>query len=239
MRKICIAHLSDLHIGPNQPPGYDRVRKNLIEDLKSTIKNNSLSLDSVAVTGDIVDRGGSEVHYKIASDFLRDIAKELNIDRGCIAIVPGNHDIPRRDIVTECASKYDVDYFSKLECQRFEEYWESLGVRFRHYNSFVDGIVPDYCRYKFGAGIRQYKTPSGIKVRFLLLNSAWLSSGESDQGRIGVGKWQLESLQESQKDTEISDITIALLHHPIQWLNENDRNCTLSFLPKRQNRLNS
>jgi tetratricopeptide (TPR) repeat protein len=217
-------------MGPDQQPEYDRVRNNLIEDLRTIVKNNSLSLDSIAVTGDIVDRGGGQKHFGTASEFFKKLTTTLGIDANSIAIVPGNHDIPRRQIVTECAAKYDVDHFSNLNRQQFEEDWEALNLRFNSYYSFVNELVPDYCKFNYGAGIRHYNTSNGIKVQFILLNSVWLTSGTTDYGRIGVGKWQLESLKECQDPTDIPDITVALMHHPVQWLSEQDRNTTLAFL---------
>lgn len=59
------------------------------------------------------------------------------------------------------------------------------------------------------------------RICFLLFNTAWASQDSRDERRLKVGKFQLDKIQqeyENGKKEEGYDLTIALAHHPLNWL---------------------
>lgn len=83
-----IIHLSDLHFGTHN--------NDIVENLEREIKN--LAPDIVIISGDFTQIGSAE-EFAIAADFLK------NINRPYLCI-PGNHDIPARNLVQRFFDPY-------------------------------------------------------------------------------------------------------------------------------------
>ena len=59
----------------------------------------------------------------------------------------------------------------------------------------------------------------GTRVRFIGLCSAWASCSDEDQGRLLIGRWQVNTLLAEGGD---ADLHVALVHHPWSFLAEFD-----------------
>ena len=115
-----ILHISDLHIDEDgssmlQKENY---RNTLIQSLM-----NQEGLDTMIISGDIVNRGGSQKAYEEAEKILKGIIEKLNIVN--ILCVPGNHDVDRDSLReklndTNQEDKLCRDYDTKFtQYQRF------------------------------------------------------------------------------------------------------------------------
>ena len=61
-------------------------------------------------------------------------------------------------------------------------------------------------------------------ICFLCINSSWLCMDENDEGRLRIGRFQLDDLM-SQYQSVKKDINlvIALMHHPTDWLTKDEQ----------------
>ena len=232
IKSFCIAHLSDLHISNKEDPSLERVRNALINDLTNLINTNGLSLDAVAITGDIIDRGHQK-SFTTAKDFCDKLLSELKLEQEKLLIVPGNHDIPRRDAVSIFLKNIKEDDFQ--DEAKSEEHWETLGARFKNYNEFAKSFMfnDSFHEGMFGGALKDVYTSCGI-IRFVLLNSAWAACGRDDYGNLFIGRWQLESLKEISSDLPQADLTIALTHHPFVWFCKSEKELLQEFLSNDQ-----
>jgi formylglycine-generating enzyme required for sulfatase activity/serine/threonine protein kinase len=60
----------------------------------------------------------------------------------------------------------------------------------------------------------------GLTVHLAGFNSAWLSSSDADRGNLVLSRWLCHQLLAGAED---ADLTIALLHHPWDYLHEHDQ----------------
>ncbi|MGZ4106396.1 MAG: metallophosphoesterase family protein, partial [Tumebacillaceae bacterium] len=136
MRKFSVVHISDLHIREGEENSFNRVRENVVIDLKEMIARENFEIDAIVMTGDVVDKGGSEKAYQKANVLFDCIANELDLDPKKIIIVPGNHDIPRVDLISNFFQGDKYDEF--LDVNKFKSNWSVLKTRFDMFNKFND-----------------------------------------------------------------------------------------------------
>jgi hypothetical protein len=86
--KMCILHLSDLHLENKVQARVYRTQleTDLIRELK--IKR----LEYLVISGDIANRA-TEDEYNAAFEMLDGLIKSFNLSPECVVIVPGNHDL--------------------------------------------------------------------------------------------------------------------------------------------------
>lgn len=98
MRKMRIAHISDLHVGDGAkfkefslPDGADAPEQEFFGDFERFVRDNNAVADYLVVSGDITNRARfSEVN--LASTVVKRIADLLGVEKGKIFFSPGNHD---------------------------------------------------------------------------------------------------------------------------------------------------
>lgn len=228
MKSFCVVHLSDLHVRVDEDPGQARVREALVQDLTSLVREKGLRVDALAVTGDSVDRGGTPGAFAISAGFYRSVLNALGLSPDRLLIVPGNHDVPRRGpdrALLAALSSTPLD-----SAHEAKEYWESLEPRFRPFQDFcTDALGPGLRTGIFGAAMREISN-GACNVRFVLLNSAWSSIGNDDYGKLMISRWQLESLEDPAAQSTAPDLTLALLHHPLDWFQPSERDVLIGHL---------
>ncbi len=229
MKQFNILHLADLHIDITEDPAKDRVREELIKDVKSISECNSLELNAIVVTGDVVNKGGNKESYNKATVFLEKLTSNIGLTLREVAIVPGNHDIPRRDIIINFLKNARDDTF--FDQNKSLEHWETLGSRFYNYNNFISKCNQgeDYISSIYGGGIKRIKTSVG-DINLILLNSAWSTYGDDDEGNLFICRWQTEDIRKIYHTLPKADITLALCHHPFEWLRKPERGMLIDFL---------
>lgn len=213
-----ILHISDFHVSLDKKLKEEHVNSDsflraskeelsqqfidkFIQKVKHEFSSKNIYL---LVTGDITDCG-AELEFNYVKIYLENIITELNIKKECILLIPGDHDIHRRDIEDFIYSKEDYT----------EE--ERNKAKFKNFSVFYEAIL----NKKFNPNEVIFDTLE-IENRFLLLgvNSSYYVDLENTEGKIDVEKFKLE-LKEKTKDSELKNVICC--HHNITSLYE-DKN---------------
>ena len=233
--KISWLHLSDFHFRA----GVDNFSQEvsfgaLARDIPSRL-SVEFPLQFIAVTGDIAF-SGQPSEYELALGFFSSLLGDLGLDAERLCIVPGNHDVDRgrqsflyKGVWSSLTSQRDIDEFLGQDNERVQLMDRQLAFR-----EFRDLLMEDGHLSETHEGLARVRhfDLNGFRVCFLELNSAWLS-GEKDRLRsLLVGERQVIgalTLAESNKP----HLTVALVHHPMDWLAEFDRiACSNRIVPQ-------
>lgn len=213
-----ILHISDFHVSLDKKLKEERVNSDsylraskeglslqyidkFIQKVKQEFNSKNIYL---LVTGDITDCG-AELEFNYAKTYLENIITELNIKKECVLLIPGDHDIHRRDIEDFIYSK---EVYTEEEINK---------AKFKNFSAFYEGILGK----KFTPNEVIFDTLK-IENSFLLLgvNSSYYVDLENTEGKIDVEKFKLE-LKERTKDSELKNVICC--HHNITSLYE-DKN---------------
>jgi len=211
-------HLSDLHIEEKDTFNRSRVLGALYDDIKNRERfaPELEKINSLFFTGDMAYHGDQKEYDLATNEFVHPLLNTLEIQRGNLFIIPGNHDV-------NCATfqKYAVERSEKLnngekitESLEDVEDVELFGRRIANYTQALKKIAPHtniqnpgwFCTADLFIGDK--------KITILCLNTAWLCTG-SDKDKPCLGERQLA---EALKKANDSDIVVALFHHPVgKW----------------------
>lgn len=232
MARFCIVHLSDLHIKSvdNELPEYGRLRDNLIKDLNDQLEIHKLKLDVLVITGDIIDKGADLKKYEAASLFLDKLKENLKIEKEQIRIVPGNHDFDRHRIANSAVKSIRIqDNDDDIEI--FRHNWDvSIKQKCRMYYDFLkDNLDINESVFSYGGSTYNFISSQGC-INFIMLDSAWSSIGDEDYQNLIIGKYQLEEVLLEYKKLPKADLTIAMMHHPVEWFKPEQGKMLKSFL---------
>ncbi len=213
-----ILHISDFHVSLDKKLKGERVNSDSflraskgelsLQYIDKFIQKVKLEFSSkkiyLLVTGDITDCG-AKLEFDYAKTYLENIITELNIKKECILLIPGDHDIHRRDI---------EDFFYSKEEHSKEEINKE---KFKNFSAFYEEILGK----KFNPNQVIFETLK-IEDKFLLLgvNSSYYVDLEKTEGKIDVEKFKLE-LKEKTKDSTLKNVICC--HHNITSLYE-DKN---------------
>ncbi len=210
-------HLSDFHLRVSTGWSQDAVLSSMLADIRDRYGGAGRP-DLVFLTGDIAF-SGKEDEYKLAEEFIRKLCSAIDLPLDRLCVVPGNHDIDRdreEDAVIGARrlleSSTEVDRFLGNEGRR-----RTLFARQEAFRAFANRIVtpPTYSPVSYTH--QRVLQVGALRVRVLLLDSAWLASGgPSDAGDLLVGERQVLDCAEPNDEC----LTFALLHHPFAWLRE-------------------
>ncbi len=172
--KFQILHISDLHLSTEKE--FDRrvVLYPLIDRVKED-RNSGLDPEIVVVSGDIGFQGVA-AEYAIAEVFLSDLLGALDLPRERLFLVPGNHDVNRKEyppfsnilqyenmeqLNEELGNpKYRADLL-----KGFAPYFDFVEVQYPHLRPLEERLVPFVVSYTANCG----KT-----LQLIGLNSAWM-----------------------------------------------------------------
>jgi formylglycine-generating enzyme required for sulfatase activity len=147
-------------------------------------------------------------------------------------ICPGNHDVAREDAVGLLGYTSDQEIADKA--LRPERLAGRLAEPFEAFVKFASDlkIPPPFLQKKPNhlAGTLELDG-----LRFVCLNSAWFCrNSEKDSGRLWLGYPQLHAMNlMDPNDYDSQPITVTLIHHPKDWLADDDkdaRNRPASYL---------
>lgn len=226
MREFCLVHLADLHIDDIEDTNFTLLREELKSDIKKVMIQNELQIDMIAVTGDIVNKGKLK-SYDLAKELFEGILEELCLEKQNMVFVPGNHDISRDSELEEKLEKYkvDIDKIGFINNQ-----WTEFNDRFSAFERFTSHFYDNSTENINGSfGVRDIEV-NGVKVRFVLLNTSWTTMGNTDYGRLRISRAQLEYLREVNARLGHCDLAIALTHHPLEWLEHDDKEMVEDYL---------
>jgi len=227
-------HLSDLHFkSGTEAERFNRrtVLEALWNDIRTQI-HSGLKPDFIIFSGDVAYHGKKSEFDSAAKDFFDPLLEITSLSKDRLFIVPGNHDIDRKEITPAVregmlAQLDDRDRINQFLSQKQNEERIIAFKKFSAYAKFIQSYFEGHLTF----GDEDYfytKTIliQGYKLAILGLNSAWMCGyGKDYKGEIFdldhllIGEWQLERALEKTKE---ADWRIAVVHHPITWLNEND-----------------
>ncbi len=225
-------HISDLHFRDINEYNNSIIREAFKQDIQSFCQENDLSVDIIFVTGDIAFAGKSN-EYTLATSFFNELLELTNISKEQLFIIPGNHDVDRQAISVLAsnaaalldnrnatnaflASPIDCNYLSQ-RLYNYVNFWDSFFGNTKKASNIV--TAPHY--------YSQTINISGKSVAILGLNSAWLCAGKDDGHNLLIGEKQIRDILSKHQDAEL---TIALMHHPFDWLKEFDEQDSQTLL---------
>ncbi|AUB84653.1 hypothetical protein THSYN_05065 [Candidatus Thiodictyon syntrophicum] len=225
---VRLLHLSDLHFRGRTHWDSDPVLRALTGYIAAEVRGG-LAPDLVVITGDLAFAGGKD-EYAAARIWLerelwpaltRDPAAPLDRDR--LLLVPGNHDADRglvgkgvrfmQDGLLEERSQEAVADLLRDDHGR-------AGLLRRH-----DAYLVFYSEW-LGADQPLPWWQSTFQIRGQRLHaaglgSAWMACGDTDRGRLLLGRYQINQTV-LHPDGEGAHWRLALLHHPWDYLAEFD-----------------
>lgn len=215
--KLNILHISDLHIGLKHVHDVDQMVAKLGDDI-AELEPTLGPVDLICFTGDLTNRGKRE-EYDLAFDkFLTSMLSSTSVAEDCMLIVPGNHDVDR-DLVRIPVVSHVRSLETSVQIAEYLASLEKAPSYMEHIYNFIE-LNPSIRRihplaYTWERGF------FGRTVGVAGLNSAWATLGglESDRGNLIVGNTLVEHAYEQIADC---DLKIAMFHHPLDWLREDD-----------------
>ncbi len=241
MSTITWLHLSDLH-ACNPRHGWDarRVTDTLVDDLRRLQGDHELRPDLLFFTGDAAfGRIGGEGEKTVEGQ-LETFGAFLDAVRGAfdpeialenVFMVPGNHDVDRTLVTDDQTDWLDAQTSLNPVLARIQAgdlHWKRIMERLGAYRSFLeergfnhlldpeaDGTThADPSRLIYSA-VREV---DGLRVGIAGFNTAWSCCRNGERGRLWMaGRWQQETLRPGLYE---ADLSIALMHHPPDWLGE-------------------
>ncbi|WP_313646041.1 AAA family ATPase [Pseudomonas sp.] len=229
-KELVWLHLSDIHFHPKTGWRDSHVRQELLDFLQEGFSDGSLSRPHlVFCTGDIAfgetNEAPLEQQYEEAVIFFDDLLKCCSLPRERLFMVPGNHDVNRREILDDQQSRLIAMAKSPREHvaainQRFDgggKDHRSAMERLKEYGQFVQSYRPELHWEDYHLYAQQVEV-EGWNIGVAGFNSAWSCAGSEDDRHIWLaGQWQFNHMAKGLRG---ADLKIGLIHHPFDWLNE-------------------
>ena len=220
-RPVRVLHLSDLHFSAKTAWDSDTVLGRLATDV-ARLRAEVGELHLVVVTGDIANFGTADEYAQATAWLTKHLAPSAGVTPAQIRVVPGNHDVHRGSI-TRTAKALTNDLLSDPDPQQaIAEVLSDpnerapLLARQAAYLTFAHTFHPGLTAPWWS----ERPEIQGLTVHLAGFNSAWLSSDDNDLGRLLVSRWQCHQLLAEAAE---ADLSIALLHHPWSYLQEQDQ----------------
>jgi predicted MPP superfamily phosphohydrolase len=220
-RPIRVLHLSDLHFSAKTAWDSGTVLGRLAADV-ARLRAEVGEIHLVVVTGDIANFGTADEYAQATAWLTGPLATAAGVTPAQIRVVPGNHDVHRGSI-TRTANVLAKGLLSEDDPQQAiaevlssETERAPLLARQSAYLTFAQTFHP-------GLTVPWWSERpeiQGLTVHLAGLNSAWLSASDNDRGNLLLSRWQCNQLLAG---SDTADLTIALLHHPWDYLHEHDQ----------------
>ncbi len=220
MGTITWLHLSDIHFQESEVYSANIVLKALLHDVREHTENG-LTPDLIIITGDIAFSGKAD-EYALAGKFLDDLLEATRVPKERLFIVPGNHDVDRAAIsllaegATAILNTRDgVNRFLTNAVDR-----NLVFRKFHNYENFINSYLGqgwfDPASYFY---VKEVELAQ-LRIAILGLNSAWLSNSDQDRNHLVLGESQVRAALNTAKN---AGLRIAIMHHPLDWLQDFDR----------------
>lgn len=230
--ELNILHLSDLHIEDQSSDGQNEISvalKNLIFDIKE--KTQKIKELIIVLSGDVLYQAQYEKNQNTAVKFFELLNVSISSTVKGIVIVPGNHDIER-----------GVEETNIIKNKNLSQASDNNSLQFLGYDKYL--TLVNKIRRIFGLKTRKQKTYgvelfdcNNLNVAFQYIDTAWGVLSKTTKGEIEVGKTQLKYIEKQYKNKVYEanrkqpiDLTIAVMHYPLSWLNADDANGVINSM---------
>lgn len=233
-----IVHLSDFHHNKDNLSDINEfILKALVSDLQTF--NSGKKIDLLIISGDMIDKGGvsfgdiNSAFQNFSDSILKPISDAIDLNYDRIFFCPGNHDIDRNA---------DPEYVDKGLCdtltcvEKINEYIDSNDIngikKLLPFNEFEKEFRKDQ---SINMDISNFQScyqveTTNAKVGIACFNSCWrCHKDREDKGNIILGERQITR---ARKIIMGSDLKIAVVHHPLDWLSEFDKKSVKNFILK-------
>ena len=233
--KLSWLHLSDFHYRADGDSFSQNVSCEAMKrDIPSRLSKD-FPLQLIVATGDIAFSGQAR-EYALASEFLASLASDLGLSANRLCVVPGNHDVDR-GIQTYMYEGVRMQLINEQAVDQFLGQGRELSQLMERQSAFSDfrnNLVNDGSIGETDDGLARVRPfdLDGFRVCVLELNSAWLSGSGDRSGSLLLGERQVINALNLAEEHR-PHLTIALAHHPTDWLAEFDRvPCTNRLVPQ-------
>lgn len=228
MASVTWLHLSDWH---QKGETFDRkvVRDALVRDIKERCQGISPELekiDFIVLSGDVAYSGKPEEYAAVCEHLIEPLLEATGVGPERLFIVPGNHDLDR-DAFELLPIALNKPFATEEVAQPWLEDDKKrarLLAPFEAYHDFVStyggGALSSY------ASKLQFNVEDK-KIALFGFNSALMAARNKDShdkiddyGHLIVGEPQIYDFLTNIDEI---DLRIAVLHHPVSWLTEFDR----------------
>lgn len=223
-----IIQLSDIHLSKdNLEDLRNYYLQALIDDLKRFHEQTPINV--ILFSGDLVDKGGDslgESPYEVFHKELIDpIVKSLNLNSEAVLLLPGNHDVNRKEIeeFTEAGlcAKLDSSSTNELLLQT-ELDFIAANKRIERFKSYEKQFKKDNTNYSYSNNASSaIVNDNGKKIGFALINDSWRCSALLKKEQHFVGYNQLLKTEKYFVEQE-TILNIAVFHHPLDAINQNE-----------------
>ena len=213
-------HLSDFHFTTGDPYAPNTVLTPLLTEISRRREKEGFQADALFVTGDIADKGKAE-EYQNATDFFNKLLTAAALDKSCLYIAPGNHDVDMdvcdgllRSLQSETASvKYFAPDKRKYHYNKFKAFEEWYDTYFKG----VRNCPKDNTCYPVQTFMKE-----GKNIAVLAINTALFSyPDDKDHNALWIGRRNLDAAVQ-QPAWLSANLRFVLLHHPLDWLHDQE-----------------
>lgn len=230
-KTINFIHLSDFHFkGDDSDNEKGIIVERIIKDLtKKLIPNDKI--DFIIISGDIANSGKFDQYTKakeLLIEVIEDPVSGLGVEREKIFVVPGNHDVDRNlfdeDLFRDLTKKYDEKELSNFWYQdQFSERFLNNLKKFDAFKQFQNDILNQNSMDDKKLYIIREFEKLNFSIGILGLNTVWLSGFDDERGHLLMCKFQIIDCFFKDYNFENYDLNIVFYHHPIEGLNEAER----------------
>lgn len=237
MKTLTWLHISDLHLRPCDNYNQHRVLNPLLKELERR-RQEGWRFDAIFCTGDIAYSGGgfrfdSERYpeYEQATAFFDQVLALLELPKERLFVVPGNHDIDRSQAK---AFPFPTKAEEVTQVLSDVRQYPALMLRFRGFKWFLEKcLAREFCPGGKPFGAHRFTTSDGLTAGVLELNSAWNAVRDQVQGSLIIGERAVwEGIDELER-LGGAEVTVALVHHPLDWLTWWDRDQVSALLEEK------
>ena len=219
-KNFSILHLSDLHYDDSKESATTLLVKKIIDDLNMLKQEQGIEIKLVLFTGDLVNFGGqADLFEKAYVKAVKPILENLGLSESDFLYVPGNHELDRNEVDMDFQAGFIKRVLSAdVDKEKFEN--RNLTARSKNYFDFINRF------YKWDNNeviTNKVVNSKNYKIGISLYNTAWTSStySEQDAKKIIMPPVLAKKMAEEIKDC---DFTIAMMHHPIDWFEDENGN---------------
>jgi len=216
-----ILHLSDFHFSKKRAWDADPVLASLHRDV-ATLVAQGLPLDLVAITGDVSDRG-TEDELAMARAWIRDrLLPSARLSPDALVMVPGNHDVDRSAVkkVVQAAQLDLLRGESQEAIAAVLSDDDERALFLKRFSAWADFVAQTTDRRKASfPWWSETRVVRDMRVHLAGFTSSWMSWCDEDKGRLLLSRYQTHALL---ADASNADLSIALVHHPWDYLADFD-----------------
>lgn len=214
-------HLSDFHLKPNRIQRYDqdKVLRGLIEFLERDRKR--FPLDAIFITGDLAFSGVPD-EYVLVTEFLQKLLNVTGVAPERTFVVPGNHDANRRVGKWLMRTLPDVETADAFFLENDAR--DAHARKFDAYRTSLSAVLGEHRNLGLGVGKDAVEMIDWDDARIAVasFNSAWFAQADNDMGKLWLGEANIAEAGD-RLAAEKAAFCIALMHHPQEYLDEQER----------------